>query len=95
MMKMFVIVYSWSCDDYVMEAITGGGIKAYTKWGRVLGKGTETGPKLTYSQGGNDVLSIVVDDTDAKKLKEIVVDLRKEYPLAGIRCFILPVEEMI
>ncbi|MGC1454554.1 MAG: PG0541 family transporter-associated protein [Nitrospirota bacterium] len=95
MMKMFVIVYSSSCDDSVMEAITRGGIKAYTKWGRVLGKGTETRPKLTFSQGDNDVLSIVVDDKDAKKLKEIVVNLRKENPIAGIRCFIMPVEEMI
>ena len=94
-MKMFVIVYSWSCDDYVMEAITRGGIKAYTKWGGVHGKGIETGPKLTFSQGDNDVLSIVVDDKDAKKLKEIVVNLRKEYPAGGIRCFIMPVEEMI
>ena len=95
MMKMFVIVYSSSCDDYVMEAITRGGIKTYTKWRRVLGKGTETRPKLTFSQGDNDVLSIVVEDKDAKKLKEIVVNLRKENPIAGIRCFIMPVEEMI
>ena len=95
MMKMFVIVYSSSCDCYVMESITRGGIKAYTKLGRVLGKGTETGPKLTFSQGDNDVLSIVVDDKDTKKLKEIVVNLREENPVAGIRCFIMPVEEMI
>ncbi len=94
-MKMFVIVYSSACDDYVIEAITRGGIKAYTKWREVLGKGTETGPKLTYSQGDNDVLSIVVDDKDAKMLKEIVVSLRKENPTAGIKCFIMPVEEML
>jgi nitrogen regulatory protein PII len=94
-MKMFVIVYASSCDDYVIEAITRGGVKAYTKWQGVLGKGTETGPKLTYSQGDNDVLSIVVDDNDAKKVKEIVVNLRKEYAVSGIKCFIMPVEEVI
>ncbi len=95
MMKMFVIVYASSCDDYVIEAISQGGIKAYTKWRGVLGKGTETGPKLKYSQGDNDVLSIVVDDKDARKLKEIVVNLRKEFAASGIKCFILPVDEVI
>ncbi len=94
-MKMFVIVYSSACDDYVMEAIRRGGIKAYTKWREVLGLGMETGPKLTYSQGDNDVLSIVVDDKDAAILKGIVVNLRKENPTAGIKCFVMPVEEMI
>ncbi len=95
MLKMFVIVFSSSCDDYVMKAITKAGIKAYTKWRGVLGTGTETGPKLTYSQGDNDVLSIVVDGKDAGVLRDTVMNLKKENPKSGIKCFILPVEEMI
>ncbi len=92
---MFVIVYSWSADDCVMDALARGGIQAYTKWCGVLGKGTETGPKLCFSQGENNVLSIVADDKEAEKLKEIVLNLRKENPVAGIKCFILPVQEVI
>ncbi len=94
-MKMFVLVYSSNIDDDVIAAISKGGIKAYTKWTDVHGMGPETGPKLRYSQGDNHVLTIVVNDADASKVRDVVLNLRKEYPLGGVRCFIVPVEEMI
>ncbi len=94
-MKMFVLVYSSAFDDYVNEAITKGGIKAYTKLTDVHGRGPETGPKLKYSQGDNDVVTVVVNDEEADKVKKIVQNLRKEYPRGGVRCFVIPVEEMI
>ena len=94
-MKMFVLVYSSAIDDYVIPAISKGGIKAYTKWTDVHGTGPETGPKLRFSQGDNHVLSVVLEDEDAAKMKEIVLTLRKEYSLGGVRCFVVPVEEMI
>ncbi len=94
-MKMFIIVYSSIIDDYVMAAISRGGIKAFTKWTAVHGMGPETGPKLTYSQGDNDVLTVVVSDENAEKTREITRKLRQEHPRGGVRCFIVPVEEMI
>ena len=94
-MKMFVLVYSSSIDDDVISAISRGGIKAYTKWTDVHGTGPETGPKLRYSQGDNHVLSVVLDDEDAAKMREIALKLRKENPMGGVRCFVVPVEEMI
>ncbi|HEX9019744.1 MAG TPA: P-II family nitrogen regulator [Nitrospirota bacterium] len=94
-MKMFVLVYASTYDDYVISAISEGGIKAYTKWTEVHGTGPETGPKLRYSQGDNDVLTMVVNDEDAAKLRKVVQQLRKDHPLGGVRCFIVPVEEMI
>lgn len=94
-LKMFVIVYASVIDDYVMTAISGGGIRGFTKWTAVHGTGPETGPKLTYSQGDNDVLTVVVNDEDARKVRELTLKLRKEHPRGGVRCFIIPVEEMI
>lgn len=96
-MKMFIIVYSWAIDDDVIAAITKSGLKAYTKWTKVLGCGTETEPKMgsQFWPGENDVLTVVVNNEDAAKVKEVVLNLRKEHPRAGVRCFIVPVEEMI
>lgn len=96
-MKMFIIVYSWAFDNIVIDMITKSGLKAYTKWTKVLGCGTETEPKMgsQFWPAENDVLTIVVNNEDAAKVKEIVLTLRKENPRAGVRCFIVPVEEMI
>ena len=94
-MKMFVLVYSSIIDDDVIAAILKGGIKAYTKWTDVHGTGPETGPKLTYSQGDNHVLTIVVNEEDTSKVRSVVLALRKENPSGGVRCFVVPVEEMI
>ncbi len=94
-MKMCTIVYASAMDDYVMTAVSKSGIEAYTKWTEVHGTGPETGPKLTYSQGDNDVLTIVVNDKDASRVRNMTLQLRKEHPRGGIRCFIVPVEEMI
>ena len=93
--KMFVIVYSSIIDDDVMAALSKKGIKAYTKWTAVHGTGPETGPKLTYSQGDNDVLTVVVGEEDSSKVRTMTLELRKEHPRGGVRCFIVPVEEMI
>jgi nitrogen regulatory protein PII len=96
-MKMFIIVYSWGIDDEVIAALTKRGLKAYTKWTKVLGCGTETEPKMGTQvwPGENDVITMVINDEDAAKVKEVVLNLRKEHPRSGVRCFIMPVEEMI
>jgi nitrogen regulatory protein PII len=96
-MKMFIIVYSWAIDDDVIAAVRKSGIKAYTKWTRVLGCGTETEPKMGSQiwPGENDVVTMVIKDEDAFKVKDVVLNLRKEHPRGGVRCFIVPVDEMI
>lgn len=96
-MKMFVIVYSWAVDDDVITALAASGVNAYTKWTQVLGCGCETEPKMRsrYAPGENDVLTVVINNEDSEKVKAIVLKLREEHPRGGIRCFIIPVEEMI
>jgi nitrogen regulatory protein PII len=96
-MKMFFIVYSWGIDEEVIDALAKSGVNAYTKWTKVMGCGSETEPKLGSQiwPGENDVLTVVVNNEDAFKVKAVTLNLRKQHPRAGIRCFILPVEEMI
>jgi nitrogen regulatory protein PII len=96
-MKMFVIVYWSASDDVVIASLAKIGVNAYTKWTKVLGCGTETEPKLGsgFWRGENNVLTAFVNDKDAAKVKDVVMNLREERPWGGIRGFIMPVEEMI
>lgn len=96
-MNMFMIVYEWSIDDFVIAAIKEIGVTGYTKWTKVLGMGPETGPKMDSHTCpcNNDVLAVVVEDKDSAKVRERVLHLRKEHPRGGVRCFIVPVKEMI
>lgn len=94
-MKMFFIVYSWAIDENVLAALAASGVNAYTKWTKVQGCGCESEPKLGAGSGENDVLTVVINNEDADKVKAVVLNLRKEHPRAGVRCFIVPVEEMI
>jgi nitrogen regulatory protein PII len=95
-MKKSVIVHWRSIDDEVIATLTKSGVKAF-KWTEVLGCGSETEPKLRprFWPEENDVLTVVTNDEDANKVKEVVLSLRKAHPGAGIRCFIAPVKEMI
>ena len=96
-MKMFIIMYDYAIDEEVIAVIQKTGIVGYTKWSKVKGAGPERGPKLDsrFWPGENGVLLSVVDDKDAVKVKDMVLNLRKAYPMSGVRCFIVPVEEMI
>ncbi len=96
-MKMFMIMYEYAIDAEVFAEIKKTSIAGYTKWSKVKGAGPETGPKLDtrFWPGLNDVLVVVVDEKDAVKVKEMVLQLRSKYPQAGVRCFVVPVEEMI
>jgi len=91
-MKMFIIVYSWAIDEDVIEAVTKSGIKAYAKWTNVLGCGTETDPKMGSQPwfGENDVLTVVINTEEPTMVKEAVMNLRKDHPRAGVRCFVVP-----
>ncbi len=96
-MKMFMIMYEYAIDAEVFDEIKKIGIAGYTKWSKVQGAGPETGLKLNtrFWPGLNDVLVVVVDEKDAEKVKAMVLHLREKYPKSGVRCFIVPVEEMI
>lgn len=76
-MKMFAIVYSWAFDDVVIAAIMKRGVHAYTKWTEVLGCGSETGPRLSsrFRPGEDDVLTDVINNEDAERVKEVVLQL--------------------
>jgi hypothetical protein len=96
-MKMVFIVYSQAADYDVIGAIKQAGIKGYTKVEKASGEGVETEPKLhTHTwPGENCVIFLALEEEELQRVTELVRDLRKEHPRAGVKAFIMPMEEII
>lgn len=96
-MKMYLIVYSKATDYDIIGRIKQAGIRCYTKLEEVRGEGTETEPKLgTHTwPGGNNVLFVGVTDHEVSVISDLLREMKHSHPRAGIRGFILPLEEII
>jgi hypothetical protein len=96
-MKMFLIVYCEAADYDVITAFKQSGIRAYTKMEEARGEGIETEPKLgTHCwPGKNNVLFIAAHDDDVPVVSDVIRRLKKEHPRAGVKGFILPMEESV
>ena len=95
-MKMFVIIYGEAADEYVIAAITEAGVPGYTKMVDARGVGTETVPKLGthFWPGKNNVLFMAVPDEETVLIAEKLRAVKKKHPRAGVRGFLLPMEEI-
>jgi len=96
-MKMFLIIYCEAADEDVIAALKEAGIHGYTKMVEARGEGTETEPKLgTHCwPGKNNILLIAVADEEVSRINERIRRIKEEYPRAGFRSFLLPMEENI
>jgi hypothetical protein len=96
-MKMFLIIYGEAVDEDVISALKEAGIRAYTKMVEAQGEGTETEPKLgTHCwPGKNNVLFMGVADQDIPLISARIREFKREHPRAGVRSFLLPMEECV
>jgi len=96
-MKMFLLVYCSAADQYVIPEFKRAGVSKYTKMEEVHGEGSETEPKLgTHTwPGENNILFIAVPDEEASLITDLIKKLKKEHPRAGVKAFVLPIEECI
>jgi hypothetical protein len=94
-MKMFLIIYCESADEDVIAALKEAGVHGYTKMVEARGEGTETEPKLgTHCwPGKNNILFMALPDDEIARITERVRKLKREHPRAGVRSFLLPMEE--
>lgn len=95
---MYVIAYSQAADYIVLNALKSAGISGYTKIKDVCGEGIETEPKLgthTWPGENNVILVAVTDERERKRLLEIITALKRDHPRAGVKGFVLPLEEVI
>ena len=95
-MKMFIVIYGEAADEYVIAALKEAGIRGYTKMVEARGIGTETEPKLGthFWPGKNNVLFMAVADEEVPRVVEKLREVKKDHPRAGVRGFLLPMEEI-
>ncbi len=95
-MKMLMIVYNEAMDNEVMEALESCVMKNYTKISKVFGRGASSGTHLGNDiwPGLNNIIYIVCEEPQIKKMLSAVRKLRKEVGHEGIKAFVLPVEEI-
>jgi hypothetical protein len=96
-MKMFMIVYSQAADYNVIAQFKKAGIKCYTKMEQAHGEGDDTEPKLgTHTwPGKNNVLFVAVPSNESETVRGVVKYLKENHPRAGVRAFMLPMEESV
>jgi len=95
-MKMLFITYNEAVDEEVMEIVDAVPIEGYTKWTKVLGKGTTSGPHLSTHvwPKANNVLMIGAEDGQAEKLIERMRELRAKVGHEGVKAFLMPLETL-
>ncbi|MDI6725757.1 MAG: hypothetical protein QMD32_02250 [Smithellaceae bacterium] len=95
-MKMFLIIYCEAADEEVIAALKEAGVRGYTKMVEARGEGTETEPKLGthFWPGRNNVLLTAVADEAIARLDARLRELKQENPRAGVRSFVLPMEDI-
>jgi hypothetical protein len=96
-MKMFMIVYSQAADYDVIAQFKKAGIKRYTKMEQAHGEGDDTEPKLgTHTwPGKNNVLFVAVPSEEIETVRGVVKYLKESHPRAGVKAFMLPMEESV
>lgn len=93
-MRMLLITYNEAIDGEVMEILKANSVESYTKWTKVLGKGSTSGPHLLTHvwPKANNVVVVGIQDEQAEKVLEGVRHLRKTLGREGVKAFLIPLE---
>jgi len=96
-MRMCVLIYCEVADEAVISAVKKAGVNGYTKLEEAQGEGTETEPKLgTHCwPGKNNLLLMALQDGQVQGLGDLIRKFKRNHPRAGLRGFLLPLEEFI
>jgi hypothetical protein len=96
-MKMIFVVFSQVADADILAALKQGGMQGYTKLERACGEGNETEPKHHSHTwpGENNVIFSAMHDNEIEPIKALIRQLKQTHPRAGVKGFILPMEEII
>lgn len=95
-MKLVFICYNEAVDDEIIGLLDKAGVQGYTKWTKVLGKGTTSGPHL-YSHiwpKANNALFVVLPEELADKVFEHIRKMKNEVAAEGLKAFMWEIEEI-
>jgi len=94
---MLFMIYDADFDEDVMEMLASCSITAYTKWGRVLGKGKRSEPRLDDAiwPGYNCAVAVVIEDGLEDGIFRAANDLLSKLGGVGFAMFELPVDRIL
>ncbi len=97
-MKSVFIIYNQALSEIVMKMIDYLGVKGFTMWEDVKGRGSQSGePHLgthTWPAMNSAVLA-VVENHQVQPLLDAVAKLNEKAELQGIRAFVWAVEQTV
>ena len=97
-MKAVFIAYNQALTDAVNNLLDRRGIKGFTRWEEVHGRGSHTGEPHFGSHTWPAVNSAILAITEEEQVKPLLASLKKLDSKAeqqGLRAFVLNVEEMV
>lgn len=91
-----MICYNEAIDDEVVELLEQAGIKGYTKWTKVLGKGQTSGPHLLSHiwPKANNVIATAVPEEVAATVLQDIRNLKSKVGKEGLKAFMWPIEDV-
>ena len=95
-MKLVMICYNEAIDDEVTELLEQAGIKGYTKWTKVLGKGQASGPHLLSHiwPKANNALFTVLPEENAAGIFEHIRKLKTKVAKEGLKAFMWEIDDI-
>jgi nitrogen regulatory protein PII len=95
-MKAVLIVHNSAIDDDINEALASLGIKRYTKFTGVLGKGRLSEPHLNIEvwPETNYATLVVTDPSKAQQLMDKICDMRKTLAAEGLKAFMWTIDDV-
>ena len=95
-MKLILISYGAGVESNVGDLLSRRGIKNYTKWTNVQGRGVSSGPHIGDHMWPtlNNVMAIVVDDDRVEPVLTGIRTMRDHIGSEGVKAFVLNVEQV-
>ena len=97
-MKAVLITYNQAYYDEIAKVLNDHGVRGYTEWNEIKGRGSETGePHLgTHAWPTlNNALVSVMDDECVDGVLNDLKERDEKAPELGLRAFVWPIEKMI
>ena len=97
-MKAILITYNQAYYDEIAKVLNDHGVRGYTEWNEIKGRGSETGePHLgTHAWPTlNNALVSVMDDECVDGVLNDLKERDEKAPELGLRAFVWPIEKMI
>jgi nitrogen regulatory protein PII len=97
-MKSVFIVYNQALGDIIEESLSKLGIRGYSMWQDVKGRGSDTGePHLgTHTWPAmNSAMLTVIEDDKVSALLSVVREINERAEMQGLRAFVWDIEQSV